>query len=46
MPARTGAEYIWGLREQAPEVYIYGKRVKDVTVHPALRNGVRSVAGL
>jgi 4-hydroxyphenylacetate 3-monooxygenase len=46
MPARTGDEYIAGLREQAAEVYICGERVKDVTTHPALRNGVRTLAGL
>ena len=46
MPARTGEEYIAGLREQAAEVYLCGERVKDVTVHPALRNGVRSITSL
>lgn len=46
MPARTGAEYIAGLRERAAEVYLCGDRVKDVTAHPALSNGVRSVANL
>ncbi len=42
MPARTGEEYITGLREHAAEVYIYGEQVKDVTTHPAFRNGVRT----
>ena len=46
MPARTGEEYIAGLREQAAEVYLCGERVKDVTTHPALCNGVRSIACL
>src|SRR5918912_1025501 len=46
MPARTGAEYMAGLRERAPEVYLHGERVKDVTTHPALRNGVRTLASL
>ena len=46
MPARTGEEYITGLREMAPEVYLSGERVKDVTTHPALRNGVRTLAAL
>ena len=46
MPARTGEQYITGLREQAAEVYIDGERVKDVTTHPAFRNGVRSIAHL
>ncbi len=46
MPARTGEAYITGLRERAAEVYICGERVKDVTTHPAFRNGVRSIASL
>ena len=40
MPARTGAEYIANLRENGPEVYLHGEKVKDVTTHPALRGGV------
>ena len=31
MPARTGKEYIERLREQGPDVYLHGERVKDVT---------------
>ena len=46
MPARTGKEYIERLREQTPEVYLRGERVKDVTTHPGLRNGVSTIAGL
>ncbi len=46
MPARTGEEYMTGLRERAAEVYIDGEQVKDVTAHPAFRNGVRSIADL
>ena len=46
MPARTGQEYITGLRDRPREVWLNGERVKDVTTHPALRNGVRSVAAL
>ena len=46
MPARTGKEYISGLRERSPDVYISGECVKDVTTHPALRNGVHTLAGL
>ena len=30
MPARTGAEYIKGLKERPPEVYLNGKKVVDV----------------
>ena len=46
MPARTGDEYIAGLRERGSEIYISGERVKDVTTHPALRNGVGTLASL
>jgi 4-hydroxyphenylacetate 3-monooxygenase len=46
MPARTGQDYIKGLQEQPREVWICGERVADVTTHPALRHGVRSIAAL
>ena len=46
MGARTGQQYIEGLRDRGVEVYISGDRVKDVTTHPSLRNGVSSVAAL
>ena len=46
MPARTGQQYIEGLRDNPAEVWIRGERVKDVTTHPALAGGVRSVAAL
>ncbi len=46
MPARTGQEYIAGLKDRPREVWIDGERIKDVTTHPALKNGVKSVAAL
>ncbi|PKB73447.1 MAG: 4-hydroxyphenylacetate 3-monooxygenase, oxygenase component [SAR202 cluster bacterium Io17-Chloro-G7] len=46
MPVRTGAQYIEGLRENQPEVYMNGERVKDVTTHPALSNGIQTLARL
>ncbi|MCY4415945.1 MAG: 4-hydroxyphenylacetate 3-monooxygenase, oxygenase component, partial [Chloroflexi bacterium] len=46
MPARTGKEYIAGLRDRPREVWIRGELVKDVTSHPYFRNGVQSVAAL
>jgi 4-hydroxyphenylacetate 3-monooxygenase len=46
MAARTGAEYIKGLQAQECEVWMRGERVKDVTTHPGLANGVRAVASL
>ena len=41
----TGAEFLQSLRD-GREVYIYGERVRDVTVHPAFRNAAASVAKL
>lgn len=41
----TGAEYLESLRD-GREVWIYGERVKDVTVHPAFRNSAASIAKL
>lgn len=46
MPARTGAEFINGLRSQPPDLWIGGERVGDPTAHPAFRHIVRSVAAL
>ena len=41
----TGTEYLDSLRDDR-EVYIYGKRVEDVTTHPAFRNSARTMAKL
>jgi 4-hydroxyphenylacetate 3-monooxygenase len=46
MGARTGAEYIKGLQAQECEVWLRGERVRDVTTHPGLANGVRAIASL
>jgi 4-hydroxyphenylacetate 3-monooxygenase len=46
MPARTGQQYISGLREQEREVWLGGERVRDVTTHKGLSGGVRAVAHL
>jgi 4-hydroxyphenylacetate 3-monooxygenase len=46
MPARTGQQYLGGLREQEREVWLGGERVRDVTTHPGLANGARAVAAL
>jgi 4-hydroxyphenylacetate 3-monooxygenase len=43
--ARTGADHLKSLRD-GRAVYIDGKRVEDVTTHPAFRNAVRSAAAL
>ena len=36
MPARTGAEYLNGLRSQEREIWMGGQRVTEVTTHPGL----------
>jgi 4-hydroxyphenylacetate 3-monooxygenase len=41
----TGDEYVESLRD-GREVFLYGEKVKDVTVHPAFRNAVRMTARL
>jgi len=41
----TGEEYLQSIRD-GREVYVYGERVKDVTLHPAFRNSARSTARL
>lgn len=46
MPARTGQQYIEGLRAQEREVWLGGQRVKDVTKHPGLAGGVKAIASL
>src|SRR5499427_1915471 len=46
MPARTGRQYLNGLREQEREIWLEGERVKDVTTHPRLKNGARAIASL
>ena len=46
MPAKTGQQYIANLRDNPAEVWIRGEHVKDVTAHPALKGGVKSVAAL
>jgi 4-hydroxyphenylacetate 3-monooxygenase len=46
MPARSGKQYLNGLREQEREVWLGGERVRDVTTHPGLRGGARAIAAL
>jgi 4-hydroxyphenylacetate 3-monooxygenase len=41
----TGAEYLESIRD-GREVWIHGKRVEDVTTHPAFRNSARMIARL
>jgi len=46
MPARTGAQFIAGLQENPPNIYIDGKKVEDVTTYPGFRNGINTLARL
>ena len=46
MPARTGAQFLEGLRDRPRDLWLEGERVTDPTAHPAFRNLVRSVAAL
>ncbi len=46
MPARSGKEYLEGLRNRPREVWIGGERVGDVTSHPAFPRGAQSIAAL
>ena len=46
MPARTGAQFITGLQENPPNIYINGKKVEDVTTYPGFRNGINTMARL
>ncbi len=46
MGARSGKQYLAGLREQEREVWIGGERVRDVTTHPGLKGGARAIASL
>src|SRR4030081_3707764 len=39
----TGAEYLESLRDRR-ELWIYGERIEDVTLHAAFRNQARMVA--
>ena len=46
MGARTGRQYLDGLRAARAEIWIGGERVDDVTTHPATRNTAHSLAQL
>ena len=44
--ARRGDQLLRKLSEHSPEIWYRGERVRDVTTHPAFKNGVRSLAAL
>ena len=46
MPARTGRQYLDGLRTQERAIWLGGERVADVTTHPGLASGAGAIAAL
>ena len=46
MPARNGQQYIDGLKERPPTLFMRGERIGDPTTHPGLSGGVKTVARL
>ncbi|MDE3156841.1 MAG: 4-hydroxyphenylacetate 3-monooxygenase, oxygenase component [Acidobacteriota bacterium] len=46
MPARTGAQYLEGLRAHPRDVWLGGRRLEDVTAHPAFRRPIARLARL
>ena len=45
MTARTGSDYIDGLRGDGREVWLGGEKVRDVTEHPAFAGSLKGIAG-
>jgi 4-hydroxyphenylacetate 3-monooxygenase oxygenase component len=46
MGARTGAQFLDGLRRTRREIWVDGERIADVTTHPKLRGGADSLAAI
>ena len=46
MPARTGTQFLEGLKRKPPTLYLSGERVTDPTSHPATAGIARSIAAL
>lgn len=46
MGARTGSQFLEGLRRTNREIWVDGERIADVTRHPKLRGGAESLAGI
>ena len=42
--ARTGSQFLEGLRKTKREIWVDGERIKDVTTHPKLRGAAESLA--
>jgi 4-hydroxyphenylacetate 3-monooxygenase oxygenase component len=46
MGARTGSQFLDGLRKTRREIWVDGERIDDVTTHPKLRGGAESLAAM
>ena len=46
MGARTGAQFLDGLRKTRREIWVDGERIADVTAHPKLKGGAESLAAI
>ena len=46
MGARSGEQFLQGLRNTKRHLWLEGERVDDVTAHPALAGGARTLAGI
>ena len=46
MGARTGAQFLEGLRRTKREIWVEGERIEDVTRHPKLSGGAASLAAM
>ena len=46
MAARTGSQFLEGLRKTKREIWVDGERIADVTAHPKLRGGAEILAAI
>jgi 4-hydroxyphenylacetate 3-monooxygenase oxygenase component len=46
MGARTGSQFLEGLRRTKREIWVEGERIDDVTAHPKLRGGAEGLAAI
>ena len=46
MGARSGAQFLQGLRSTKRQLWLERERVDDVTTHPALAGGAQTLAGV
>ena len=44
MPARSGQEYVESLKKCAPNVYLEGRRLVDVTAEPIFQEPIRAIS--